>query len=207
LRTLIGLAAAAIVATAATVAGVVTSSASSSALASSAIHVCRSAKTGELFLWGACPRGYTAYSWAVTGPAGLRGATGPRGAAGPTGATGPAGVSGYQAETCATSTLISAGYASEFPSEVNPLCSLTTGPGNSYFAIQLDCPPGKHALSGGYGPFGSYAGQPVEPGDSVATGLAGLSAIEPAPGGGGYQFVIGPSGNWPLTLTITCATT
>jgi hypothetical protein len=181
--------------------------ATSSTPATVAIHVCRKASNGELFLWGACPKGYTGYSWAVTGPAGPRGATGPGGFTGPSGASGAAGVSGYQAETCATSTLLSAGYASEFPSEINPLCSLTAGPGNSYFAIQLDCPPGKHAISGGYGPFGSYAGQPVEPGDSLATGLAGLSAIEPAPGGGGYQFVVGPSDTWPLTLTITCATT
>jgi hypothetical protein len=58
----------------------------SSTPASSTIHVCRSAKTGALFLWGSCPKGYLAYSWAVTGPAGPRGATGltgPRGAAGP----------------------------------------------------------------------------------------------------------------------------
>lgn len=44
------------------------------------IHVCRSARTGGLFLWGSCPRGYLAYSWAVTGP---RGATGPEGIPGP----------------------------------------------------------------------------------------------------------------------------
>jgi hypothetical protein len=57
--------------------------ATSSTPATAAIHVCRSAKTGALFLWGNCPRGYLAYSWAVTGPAGPRGATGPQGLAGP----------------------------------------------------------------------------------------------------------------------------
>jgi hypothetical protein len=64
--------------------------ATSSTPATAAIHACRSAKTGELFLWGACPKGYTGYSWAVTGPAGPRGPAGPGGF---TGATGPAGPS------------------------------------------------------------------------------------------------------------------
>jgi hypothetical protein len=71
------------------------------------IHVCRSAKNGALFLWGACPKGYVAYTWNVTGPIGPRGFTG---APGPTGATGAAGPSfaptftmtlpGLHRETC-----------------------------------------------------------------------------------------------------------
>jgi hypothetical protein len=53
------------------------------ASAPATIHTCRAAGTGALYLWDSCPRGYTGYSWAVTGPAGARGAAGPQGVAGP----------------------------------------------------------------------------------------------------------------------------
>lgn len=78
------------------------------------IHVCRSAKTGEVFLWNGCPKGYVAYTWNVTGPIGPRGFTGATGPAGTPGATGAAGPSfaptftmtlpGLRRETCNAAT-------------------------------------------------------------------------------------------------------
>jgi hypothetical protein len=84
--------AAGLVAAILTAGGVGTALASQHTATVPTIHVCRSAKTGALFLWGGCPKGYTPYTWNVAGPAGPRGATGLTGARG---ATGPSFASSF----------------------------------------------------------------------------------------------------------------
>lgn len=54
-----------------------------------AVHACRKNTTGQMYLWGSCPKGYTAWTWNVTGPAGPQGRTGTAGATGPSGPPGP----------------------------------------------------------------------------------------------------------------------
>ena len=81
--------AAGLVAAILTAGGVGTALASQHTATVPAIHVCRSSKTGALFLWGGCPNGYTPYTWNVTGPIGPRGFIGPQGATGAQGAAGP----------------------------------------------------------------------------------------------------------------------
>ena len=67
----------------------VASSSTPATVVATKVHACRKASNGEVFLWGSCPKGYVAYSWNVTGPAGPQGKTGPSGAAGPSGPAGP----------------------------------------------------------------------------------------------------------------------
>jgi hypothetical protein len=132
MRNLIVLPAAGIAVVVAAAAGVGTALAASSTPASTTIHVCRKASNGELFLWGGCPKGYAAYSWNVTGPAGPTGATGDTGGGGATGAVGPTGSPG---PTGSTGPSGSPGTPAVVPSTINfgstphVSCTASTGGG------------------------------------------------------------------------------
>jgi Collagen triple helix repeat (20 copies) len=90
------IAAGAVVAVAAAASSAVALSSSSQTAASTVVHACRSVKTGALYNWNGCPRGYTPLSWNITGPRGPAGPAGPKGATGPQGPAGPPGAAGSQ---------------------------------------------------------------------------------------------------------------
>jgi hypothetical protein len=121
----IGLAACALLATAGVAYGIGTST------STTVIHACyKTAAPNTLSLRTAstCPAGTTALSWKQQGPQGIQGAQGMRGVQGTQGVQGPAGVSGFQTASGVTGTI----------------------PAGDLGGIDVPCPAGETAISGGY---------------------------------------------------------
>jgi hypothetical protein len=118
---------------------------------------------------GACGAGQKSLTWNQAGP---QGATGPQGPAG------AAGVSGFEVDSCESDAITS------------PLCTQAIIDGG-YRSIQLLCPAGKVAFSGGF-----HSNAAVSP--------ASMLAMFPIDSGAGYQF------EWDNlasieTVYVTCA--
>jgi hypothetical protein len=111
---------------------------------SGVIHACFNKLTGRLRVINSsasCSRTEKSLTWNQTGPSGPPGPSGPKGSPGPSGPPGPAGSSGASGMVQERKD-VSVAFGKAFGTRVQ---------------VDVSCPDGYVAVSGGYGPTGSFA--------------------------------------------------
>jgi hypothetical protein len=182
----------------------------SSQAATAQIHACY--KSGqnpsglELLTKGSCPKGFSAVTWNVKGPAGPRGATGATGATGAQGPAGPAGIAGPQGAPGTTGLTGASGPqgpagpqgpTGTFGSITTVSDTLAVGP-DEQGELVAACATGSVVISGGVS-YGTYT-----PGVTIVTDAPNTASGTPT----SWLAIVANAGTTTVTMTdfAVCAT-
>jgi Collagen triple helix repeat (20 copies) len=145
----------------------------------------------ELLTKGSCPKGFSKVTWNVQGPAGPKGATGPQGHAGPAGAKGATGAAGP------VGPVGPAGPTGTFGSITTYSGSQSVAP-DEEGALEVPCPTGSAAISGGV-TYGGYAA-----GVSIVADTSNPASGTPTSWLGNVANV--GTSTVTMTVSVVCAT-